>query len=69
MRSPYYKTEYMDRLTQQAILQVYDEKMPVEQVVITLISRRKSNPLRIIDPGKVHLVLEFIKQLYKPEEN
>jgi hypothetical protein len=49
----------------EALHQLYDESMPIKQVVVTLISRRKSNVLRIIDPELVSKIVEFLQQRYR----
>jgi hypothetical protein len=65
MRSPYYQTREMERMGKEALHQLYDESMPIKQVVVTLISRRKSNVLRIIDPELVSKIVEFLQQRYR----
>jgi len=65
MRSPYYATAEMARETREATLQIHDDSMPVKQIAITLISRRKQNVLRIVDPVFVSEIVEFLKQHYQ----
>jgi hypothetical protein len=65
MRSPYYHTKEMEKHTLEATIQLWDEKMPVCQVAITLISRRKQNVLRITDPEMVSAVVAFLQQHYR----
>ena len=67
MKSPYYRTREMERMDLVATRQLYDDSMPVKQVVITLYSRRKSSVLRIIDPEAVGIIVDFLKQRYKME--
>lgn len=67
MKSPYYRTREMERMDLDATRQLYDDSMPVKQVVITLYSRRKSSVLRIIDPEAVGIIVDFLKQRYKME--